>query len=117
MQSDEEVEQTQETCVRSRLLSGLSKENIRDVAMLAVTFGPIVQIDGPNPRKRAVLPLHPELLQATLLQSLKRIEENLVSSTLLALSLDLLCPRYLSLERVLAVSLHPCPCSYPSGST
>ena len=53
--------------------------------MLAVTFGPIVQIDGPNPKKRAVLPLHPELLQATLLQALKQIEEK-VRSTLLDLN-------------------------------
>lgn len=77
---DEEAQDSPATFVRSRLLSGLSDDNIRDVAMLAATFGPIVQIDGPDPNKRVVLPLHPEILQAILLQTLKQAEESQVCS-------------------------------------
>jgi hypothetical protein len=75
VQSDDEMEQVQATFSRSRLLSGLTPNMIHDMAMLAATFGPIVQIDGRNPDKRVVLPLHPEIFQAMLLQTLKKTEE------------------------------------------
>jgi hypothetical protein len=76
VQSDDDVERAHATFTRSRLLNGLTHNMIRDVAMLAATFGPIVQIDGPDPNKRVVLPLHPEILQAALLQTLKKYEEH-----------------------------------------
>lgn len=74
VQSDEEAGPASTFC-RSRLLSGMTPETVRSLASLTVTFGPVIQIDGPQPTKRLVLPLQPEVLQALLLQLLNNIEE------------------------------------------
>lgn len=78
VQSDDDATQGPTAFVRSRLLSGLTNDNIHDAAVLAATFGPIVQIDGSDPNKRVILPLHPEILQVLLLQMLKQVEEEQV---------------------------------------
>lgn len=84
MQSDENEEEGPTAFVRSRLLSGLTDDNLNEVGKLAATFGHTVMIDGPDPQKRIVLPLHPEILQALLLQMLKKIEGKQVRTSTLS---------------------------------
>jgi hypothetical protein len=58
----------------SRLLAGLSEDQIVQVASFAVMHGVICQVDGPATTQRIVLPLQLEIFQAMLLKRLQSQE-------------------------------------------
>jgi hypothetical protein len=60
---------------RSSLLQ-LAKSDTRRLAHVAVMHGVIAHVDGPQPSQRVVLPLHLEVFQVLLLQSLTFSEEH-----------------------------------------